>query len=87
MKKINRQMVGIFGLLFIALFTMGAKIGGPGNNTLRIGDKTGVDVEIKMGEGRLKWDSATNKMQFSNDSGSSVKEIGTGGGGAGGGSI
>jgi hypothetical protein len=77
MKKFNKKL-GILGwVLLFAVFAMGAKIGG---NFLRVGDLTGTDVEIQMGEGRLKWDSATSKMQFSNDSGSSIKDIGSGGG-------
>lgn len=64
-------------LLFIFSNAHAASIGG---NTVRIGTKTGVDIEIQMGEGRLKWDQATSKIQFSNDSGSSLKDIGSGGG-------
>jgi hypothetical protein len=75
MKKLNV----IFSLLFIAIFAMGAKIG---DDTVRIGTKTGQDIEVQMGEGRLKWDASSSKMQFSNDSGGSLKDIGSGAGGA-----
>lgn len=79
MKKFS-QKFGVLGwVLLIAVVAMGARIGG---NILRIGDLTGSDIEIRMGAGRLKWDDATSKMQFSNDSGASVKEIGSGGGAA-----
>ena len=81
MKNFNNKL-GIAGwVLIIAAVAMGAKIGG---DILRIGAKTGTDIEIRMGDGRVKWDDVASKMQFSNDLGGSFKDIGAGGGGAGG---
>lgn len=77
MKKL---LIIIISFLFTALLLTGAKIGGPGNNTLRVGTKAGVDIEIQMGDGRIKWDDAASKVQFSNDLGVSFKDIGAGGG-------
>lgn len=82
MKNFNRRF-GLLGwLLLISLVAMGAKIG---ENILRVGDLTGSDVEIQMGSGRVKWDDSESALQFSNDSGSSFKKIGSGSGGGGGG--
>lgn len=74
--KLNSMMGWV---LLVAVIAMGAKIG---ENILRIGDTTGADIEIQMGSGRLKWDDAAQKMQFSNDAGTSVQDIGSGSGGA-----
>lgn len=80
MREINKKITAIFGLLFISFILMGAKIG---ENDLRLGTPTGADIEFKMGSGVLKWNDADQKLKFSNDSGVSEKEIGSGGGGAG----
>lgn len=81
MKKRNFSILG--WLLFIAVVAMGAKIT---DNLLIVGDQNaGVDKEIQMGDGRIKWDQAASKMQFSNDQGTSFKDIGSGAGGGGGG--
>jgi hypothetical protein len=81
MKRFNEKF-GLLGwLLLISLVAMGAKIS---DNILRVGALTGADVEIQMGDGRLKWDNTASKMVFSNDGGSSEKEIGSGGGAGGG---
>lgn len=69
----------IFYILFISVVAFGAGIG---ENILRFGDKTGSDVEIQMGAGRLKWDDTNSKMQFSHDGGSLFQDIGSGGNGA-----
>lgn len=80
MKKFYSKF-GLLGvLLLISTVVMAAKIG---ENILRIGDKTGSDVEIQMGSGRVKWSDTDSKMQFSND-GVSFKDIGSGSGAGGG---
>jgi hypothetical protein len=64
-------------LLSVAL--MGAKIT---DNTLKLGDQNAAnDKTIDMSDGKIKWDAATSKLQFTNDDGSSYKDIGSGGGG------
>jgi len=63
-------------LLLFSLIAYGAIIG---ENSLRLGDLTGSDVEIQMGDGRLKWDTGTSKMQFSEDGGSGYSDIGAAG--------
>lgn len=78
MKRFNEKFGFLGWLLLVSLFVMGAKIG---DDILRVGTKTGADIEVQMGEGRLQWDSATSKMKFSNDAGVTLKDIGSGGGG------
>ena len=81
MKKFNKKF-GLLGwLLLFSVIAMGSKIGG---DITRFGTLTGTDIELQLGEGRIVWDSATSKMQFSNDSGGITKDIGSGGGGGGG---
>lgn len=73
MKNFN-QKFGIVGwVLLFAIVAMGAKIGG---DIVRFGTLTGNDIVLQLGEGQLIWDSGTSKMGFSNDSGSSVENIG-----------
>lgn len=47
---------------------------------------TGSDTELRVsgGDGVIKYDNTANKLQFSNNSGSDFKDLGTGGGGQGG---
>ena len=78
MKKFNSKFGPLGWLLLFVLVAMGA---GVGTNTFRIGDKTGSNIKIQMGEGELSWNDTTSKMQFSNDSGVSSKDIGAGAGG------
>ncbi len=79
MKKFGNKF-GVLGwLLLISVIALGAKIG---ENILRIGDGSASDIEIQMGNGRLKWDEVLQKLLFSNDAGVSEQEIGSGGGGA-----
>lgn len=54
----------ILPLLFIAIFTMGAKID---DNTLRVGTKTGSDITLQLGVGAIKWSDGSSKIQVSND--------------------
>lgn len=80
MKKFNKKF-RIGGILFLAFLLTGAKIG---ENTLRLGDKTGSNIEFQMGNGRFKWDDTAQQLKFSNDAGGSEKAIGSGGGAGGG---
>lgn len=77
MKKFNNKFGFLGWLLLISLIAMGARIS---DNILRIGDKTGSDIELQMGDGRLKWDDTASVLQFSNDQGSLFKDIGSGSG-------
>lgn len=66
-------------LLLVAAVAMGAKIT---DNILNVGDGNSAnDKEIRMTDGRIKWDAGSSKLQFSNDAGVGFKDLGTGGGG------
>lgn len=54
----------IFILLFITIFVMGAKIS---DNILRVGPKTGSDIDIQMGAGVVRFNNATGKIETSDD--------------------
>lgn len=78
MRKINKTITAILGLLLISFVTMGAKIG---ENELRLGKGTDVDIEIKANNGDtnlpiLKYNSATNTWQAAND-GVSFNDLGS----------
>jgi len=61
-------------LLGAAMSVMGALIE---DNELRLGDRIPANSKtIKMGDGRVKWDGGSLKMQFSNDGGQSFKTLG-----------
>lgn len=76
MKKTTAIFLGLF---FVTLVTMGAKIT---DNELNIGDgNPAVDKQINLSTGQIKWDGSATKLRFSNDGGSSFKDIGSGGGG------
>lgn len=77
MKKFNNKFGFLGWILLISLIAMGARIS---DNILRVGDKTGSDIEIQMGDGRLKWDDTDSVLQFSNDQGALFKDIGSGSG-------
>ena len=73
MKKFNEKFGAIGWVLLIALICMGAKIGG---NVLRIGDDTiANDKTILMGDGVLKWNGSTSKLQRSNDGGTIFTDL------------
>lgn len=66
---------GLLALSVLIPFTVfGAIIS---DNTLRVGDKTGSDVEIQAGNGVIKWDNSGSALQFSTNGGSSYTEFGT----------
>lgn len=74
--------LGILGWLFIATTVIAAGVGG---SIYTIGtDTTTGDVEIRLRQGRIKWDDTANVLQFSNDSGGVYKNIGAGSSGSGG---
>ena len=84
MKKYSLVLLGVLGLLLT-----GAKIFR--DDVLRVGDGNNTDKEIIFDVGasnddnpRLKWDSATSKLQFTNDN-TNVFDIGSGSGSGGGG--
>lgn len=83
MKKFNKKYELLVSgwVLLVALIFIGAKIGG---NVTRFGDKTGVDISLQLGNGRLNWDDTAQQLKFSNDAGGSEKAIGSGGGAGGG---
>ena len=72
MKTFIGKLNMIGWLLLVSSIAMGAKIG---DDTLRVGTKTGADIEIQMGNGVLKWDDGTSKIQLSNDGGSIFNDI------------
>jgi len=79
MKKTTAIFLGLF---FVALVTMGAKIT---DNELNLGDgNPAIDKQINLSTGQIKWDASATKLQFSNDGGTSFKDIGSGGGSGGG---
>lgn len=78
-----KNMKYLLMIVFAASVALGAKIS---DNILIIGDQNpAVDKEQQMGDGRIKWDSASSKLQFSNDAGSNFADFGTGSGSGSGG--
>ena len=79
-----KTRINLFGtLLLVAFVTMGAKL--TTDNTAIIGDGNPAnDKLIDLSDGQIKWDSATSKLQFSNDDGLNFTQIGSGGNGGGG---
>ena len=69
-------------LIFLLAFALPLMGGGVGDNTFKIGEESGQDIDIQMGGGRFKWNDSTSKLQFSNDSGVSSRDIEAGGEGA-----
>jgi|GEM_PF-6882695 len=77
------------GLGALCVLLLGAKI--HRDNTIRVGDGNNTDKELIFDVGaasddnpRLKWDSATSKLQFTNDN-TNIFDIGSGSGSGGGG--
>ena len=65
MQKIKTKLIFILGILLFANFAMGASTD---DNTFKIGDRTSVnDKQLKMGDGQLRWNGTTSKMEISND--------------------
>jgi len=65
MKTFTGKLTLLLAILFACSISFAAKIQ---DNTLILGDQNaGVDKEIQMGSGLLKWDQATSKMQVSDD--------------------
>lgn len=73
----------IAAVLMIAAAAYAAKIT---DNTFILGDGVvGTDKELQMGDGRIKWNGPSAKLQFANDGGSVFQDIGGGDDGGSGG--
>ena len=67
MKKFSEKLNVIGWISILALVVLGASIS---DNVLRIGAKSGADIQILMGDnGLFKWDNAGQKLSFSEDGG------------------
>ncbi len=79
----NTKLTGFITAIFLLTLSSAwaAKIT---DNNLKLGDETGSDVTINMGNGQFLWDDSEAALKFSKDGGATSKEIGSGAGGGGG---
>lgn len=82
MKRHTNYLAALLAVLTATQPALAAKIG---DDTVTIGRPgSSTDKTVRMGAGRVIWSQTDSKLKFSNDSGATLKDLGTGGGGAGG---
>lgn len=80
MKKLTYYFLGL--ITAVSFTAYAAK----NSDLIHIFGKTGTDTELRLsgGDGVIKYDNTANKLQFSNNGGADLKDLGTGSGGSGG---